>query len=205
MSKIDFKKTLQSLYHAPRHFVLVDVPEMQFLMIDGEGDPNRAQEYQHALQALYALAYPLKFRSKKDLGMDYVVPPLEGLWWADEVGFFTDLRDKARWKWRMMIMTPEWISAEIFAAALQDARRNKAEVPLEKARLERYHEGLSVQILHIGSYDEEAPTLARLHSEFLPENGYIENGLHHEIYLSDPRRVSPEKLKTILRQPVKTR
>jgi hypothetical protein len=205
MSKIDFKKTLKHLYNPPKKFIVVDVPEMQFLMVDGEGDPNKAQEYQDALEALYGVAYKLKFTSKNTLDKDYVVPPLEGLWWADDMDFFTEFRDKDRWKWRMMIMTPEWISLEMFSDARQQVSKAKTLPTLEKVRLGRYHEGLSVQILHVGSYDDEAPTLARLHKEYLPENGYVENGLHHEIYLSDPRRVVPEKLKTVLRQPVRTK
>lgn len=202
MLKVDFKKTLNKLYTAPTEFILVEVPEMQFLTLDGRGDPNQAQEYQDALEALYAVAYNLKFYSKNDLEKDYVVPPLEGLWWADEFDSFTTARDKDQWKWRMMIMTPEWISSEIFVEALHNVQQKKSLVSIEKVRLERYHEGLSVQILHIGSYDDETSTLNKLHNEYLPENGFEVNGLHHEIYLSDPRRTPSDKLKTILRQPV---
>ncbi len=204
MSKVDFKKEYKELYAPPKKFVVVDVPDMQFLMVDGHGDPNTAQEYQDALEALYAVAYKLKFISKKTLGRDYVVPPLEGLWWAEDMDAFTIERDKSQWDWTMMIMTPEWVSAELFADAVEQVHKGKNPVSLDKVRLESYHEGLSIQIMHIGSYDDEAPTLERLHHEFLPENGYTENGRHHEIYLSDPRRVAPEKLKTVLRQPVRS-
>lgn len=203
MSKVDFKKEYKELYAPPKAFVLVDVPEMVFLMVDGHGDPNVAQEYQAALEALYAVAYKIKFMSKKQLDRDYVVPPLEGLWWAADMDTFTTARDKSQWDWTMMIMTPEWIKAEMFAAAVDQVRRAKNPAALDKVRLENYHEGLSVQIMHIGSYDDEGPTLQRLHAEYLPENGLVENGKHHEIYLGDPRRVAPEKLKTILRQPVR--
>jgi hypothetical protein len=203
MSKVDFKKALKDLYLPPEKFVTVDVPEMQFLMVDGHGDPNVAQEYQDALQALYALAYKIKFISKQQLGHDYVVPPLEGLWWAEDMEAFTSARDKSQWDWTMMIMTPEWITEEIFYDACEKARKGKNPIALDMVRLERYHEGLSVQILHVGSYDQEGPTLIKLHQEFLPENGFVENGKHHEIYLGDPRRVAPEKLKTVLRQPVR--
>ncbi|MFN2222894.1 MAG: GyrI-like domain-containing protein [Chloroflexota bacterium] len=203
MSKIDFKKTHKQLYAPPRKFVLVDVPEMQFLMVDGHGDPNVAQEYQDALEALYALAYKIKFISKKQLGQDYVVPPLEGLWWADDMATFSAARDKSQWEWTMMIMTPEWITADILAAAGEQVRKSKDPAALDKVRLESYHEGLAVQIMHVGSYDDEGPTLLKLHNEFLPQNSLVENGKHHEIYLGDPRRVAPEKLKTILRQPVR--
>lgn len=204
MTKVDFKKELKELYAPPKKFVVVDVPEMQFLMVDGHGDPNVAQDYQDALEALYALAYKIKFTSKKQLEQDYVVPPLEGLWWADDMDSFSISRDKSQWDWTMMIMTPEWNTAEMFASAVEQVRKGKNPLFLDKVRLERYTEGMSVQIMHIGSYDDEGPTLAKMHSEFIPENGFIENGKHHEIYLSDPRKVSPEKLKTILRQPVKS-
>jgi hypothetical protein len=203
MSKIDFKKEFKELFSPPKKFVVVDVPEMRFLMVDGHGDPNVALEYQQALEALYAVAYKLKFNSKKQLGKDYVVPPLEGLWWAEVMASFSTTRDKSQWDWTMMIMTPDWITPEMFAEALEQVRKGKNPAALDKVRLERYHEGLSVQIMHIGSYDDEAPTLLKLHNEYIPENGYVENGKHHETYLSDPRRVAPEKLKTILRQPIR--
>jgi hypothetical protein len=202
MSKVDFKKEYKELYVPPKDFVFVDVPEMQFLMVDGHGDPNVAQEYQEALEALYAVAYKIKFSSKKQLERDYVVPPLEGLWWAEDMETFTTARDKSQWDWMMMIMTPEWVSPEIFVEAVEQVRKGKNPAALDKVRLESYQEGLSIQIMHVGSYDDEGPTLLKLHTKFLPENGYVENGKHHEIYLSDPRKVAPEKLKTVLRQPV---
>ena len=202
MSKIDFKKELRELYNPPGKFVIVEVPDMQFLMLDGHGDPNVAQEYQDALEALYSVAYKLKFMSKKQLGKDYVVPPLEGLWWADDMENFTSARDKSQWDWTMMIMSPEWISSEMFAEAIEQVHEGKNPIALNKVRLERYQEGVCVQIMHVGSYDDEGPVLMKLHRDFIPENGYNENGKHHEIYLGDPRRVAPEKLKTILRQPV---
>lgn len=203
MQKIDFKKELKNLYRPPKEFVLVEVPEMQFLMVDGHGDPNTAKEYLDALEALYALAYKLKFNSKKQLEKDYVVPPLEGLWWAQDMQTFTTSRDKSQWDWTMMIMTPDWIDEDLYVQTLAMLRDSKPLASLEKVRLETYHEGLSVQILHIGSYDDETPTLHALHHEFLPQHDLVENGKHHEIYLSDPRRVPPERLKTILRQPVR--
>jgi len=201
MSKIDFKKTLKQFYIPPKEFVIVDLPEMQFVMVDGHGDPNTAQEYQDAIEALYAVAYKMKFISKKVLEKDYTVPPLEGLWWAEDMATFLT-REKSEWDWTMMIMTPEWISAEIFNEAVNQVRKAKNPASLDQVRLERYQEGLSVQIMHIGSYDDEGPVLAQMHSDFIPNNGLAENGKHHEIYLSDPRRVAPEKMKTVLRQPV---
>ena len=203
MDKVDFKKELKDLYKPPKKFVLVDVPEMQFLMVTGHGDPNTAQEYKDAIQALYPVAYALKFMSKKKLEKDYVVPPLEGLWWAENMDSFSEARDKSQWDWTMMIMTPDWITREMFEEALESTRKKKSPASLDKVRLERYHEGLSVQILHVGSYEAETPTLLKLHNEYLPENGLAENGKHHEIYLSDPNRVPLDKLKIVLRQPVR--
>jgi len=204
MTKIDFKKTLKHLYNPPKRFITVDVPEMQFLMVDGHGDPNTTQDYKDAVEALYAMAYKIKFLSKKGLEKDYTVPPLEGIWWAEDMETFIT-RDKEQWDWTMMIMTPDWINAEIFVDAVEQVRKAKDPAALDKVRLERYHEGLSVQIMHIGSYDDEGPVLSQMHSDFIPNNGYVENGKHHEIYLSDPRRVAPEKLKTVLSQPIKKR
>ncbi|MCK5053762.1 MAG: GyrI-like domain-containing protein [Anaerolineales bacterium] len=204
MTKIDFKKEWKHLYSPPKKkFTILDVPKMQFLMVDGHGDPNTAPEYQDAIEALYGVAYKMKFISKKTLERDYVVPPLEGLWWAEDMAAFSNARDKSQWDWTMMIMTPEWITPEMFANALEQVREAKNPMALDKVRLERYHEGLSVQIMHVGSFDDEGPVLAEMHGEFIPGNGYLENGKHHEIYLSDFRKVSPEKLKTVLRQPVR--
>ena len=202
--KVDYKKELKHLYRpSAKAFEVVDVPPMQYLMIDGHGDPNTAQEYQDAIEALYAVAFKVKFISKKQLDKDYVVPPLEGLWWAEDMDTFSTHRDKSAWDWTMMIMQPEWITPELVDEAIQQVQKSKDLPALSKLRLESYHEGLSVQIMHHGSYDDEAPTLHRLHHEFVPQNGYEMNGKHHEIYLSDARKVAPEKLKTVLRQPVR--
>jgi len=203
MPKIDFKKELKHLYGpSAKKFEVVDVPPMNFLMIDGHGDPNTAQEYKDAVEALYAVAYALKFMSKKEKGVDYGVPPLEGLWWVENMEEFTT-EDKSAWDWTMMIMQPEWITQEMVEEAVKQVEKKKNLPALSKLRLETYHEGLAVQILHIGSYDDEAPTIAKMHHEFMPENGYEPAGKHHEIYLSDPRKVAPEKLKTVLRQPAR--
>lgn len=204
MDKIDFKRDLKHLYQPAVQFTLVDVPTLQFLMIDGHGDPNTAVAYQQAVEALYGLAYKLKFMSKQQMGQDYAVMPLEGLWWADDIDAFTTQRDKSQWSWTMMIMQPEWITAEMFAAAATVVQKQKALPALDQLRLESYHEGLSVQVMHTGSYDDETPMLHKLHHEFMPANGLVFNGRHHEIYLSDPRRVPAAKLKTILRQPVRS-
>jgi hypothetical protein len=205
MEKIDLKQTLKHLYQPGRKdFELVEVPEMQFLMVDGAGDPNTAQAYQDALQALYTVAYKLKFASKKELDKDYVVPPLEGLWWAAEMDAFTTMLNKDAWSWTMMIMIPEWITLALFReVGDRIAAEKEPPADLGKVRLEGYREGLSAQIMHIGPYAEEGPTLARLYHEWMPANGLGFNGKHHEIYLSDPRRTALEKLKTVLRQPVR--
>ncbi len=204
MTKIDFKKEQKHLYRpSNKEFVVVEVPQMNFIMADGHGDPNTAQEYHDVVEALYAVAYKIKFMCKKQLGKDYVVPPLEGLWWAEDMELFTTGRDKSKWDWTMMIMQPEWITQEMFDEACGQVAKAKNPPALSRLRLESYNEGLSVQIMHIGSFDDEGPTIHKLHHEYLPENGYVEAGKHHEIYLSDPRKVAPEKLKTVLRQPVR--
>jgi hypothetical protein len=203
MSKIDFKKELKNLYlPSKKEFELVEVPEMRFFKVDGMGDPNNSPEYSAAIEALYAVSYKTKFFSKKN-GQDYVVPPLEGLWWAEDMDTFTTARDKSQWSWTMMIMCPDWITDEMIDQAREEVAKKKDLPSLKKLRWETYQEGLSVQILHLGSYDDEGPVLASLHEEWMPKNGYTFNGLHHEIYLSDPRRVEPAKLKTVLRQPIK--
>ncbi|MFN4273878.1 MAG: GyrI-like domain-containing protein [Aliihoeflea sp.] len=202
MEKIDFKKTMKALYQPPAdRFSIVEVPSMQFAMVDGRGDPNVSPDYQNAVQWLYSVSYGLKFVSKQEFGRDYTVPPLEGLWWAEDMGTFLT-RDKAAWSWIMMIMQPDWITPEMFSAAIEKAGKKLGEVP-PSLRLETYDEGLSVQIMHIGPYDDEGPVISRLHEQFLPQNGLVETGHHHEIYLSDPRKTAAEKLKTVLRQPVR--
>lgn len=201
MPKTDFKKTLKHLYApSPKEFAIVDVPEMQFLLVEGEGAPE-SDAYVKAVAWLYGVAYPIKFASKTQLDQDYTVMPLEALWWADDYSAFTE-GDRDSWKWTAMIMQPDWITDEMFAAAVEKASAKLGEPP-GSFRLERFTEGLSVQIMHIGPYADEAPTIARLHQEFIPANGLVETGHHHEIYLSDPRRAAPEKLKTVLRQPVR--
>ncbi|MCP4319566.1 MAG: hypothetical protein GY789_27175 [Hyphomicrobiales bacterium] len=205
MEKIDFKKTMKSLF-APsaKGFAIVDVPPLQFLMIDGKGrpDPDPQTEYAQALAALYPVAYKLKFLSKKTLGRDYVVPPLQALWWADDMSVFVS-GDKDQWQWIVMIMQPDWVGQAHVDEVLKTVAASNDLPALKKLRMETYREGRSVQIMHIGSYADEGPTLKRLHEEFLPDNGLVENGHHHEIYLGDPRKTAPEKLKTVLRQPVR--
>ncbi|MFJ4253557.1 GyrI-like domain-containing protein [Microbacterium sp. NPDC090003] len=198
----DLKKALDA-YQAKRGvFRLVDVPPMQYLMIDGAGDPNTSPAYADALTALYPIAYGVKFASRAQLGVDTVVMPLEGLWHAEDMASFTSRRDKSTWLWTMMIMVPEHVTAEMVETARDKAAAKRDASPsLPAVRLATFDEGLCVQTLHIGSYDDEAPVLEDLH-RFIPENGLEMRGIHHEIYLSDARRVEPAKLRTILRQPV---
>ncbi|MFC1469019.1 GyrI-like domain-containing protein [Rhodococcus qingshengii] len=207
MEKYDVKKAYKDLYSPGRRdFALVTVPRFGYFAVDGHGDPNTATEYSEALEALYSVSYATKFASKKELDRDFVVGPLEGLWRADDPEVFVT-RDKSSWDWTMMISQPEWItetelSESIDAVRAKAVRAKKEIAALDKVRFLELEEGLSVQILHVGSYDDEAPTLDRLHNTFIPSNGLSFNGDHHEIYLSDARRTPPEKLKTVLRQPV---
>jgi hypothetical protein len=200
--KTDFKKTLDAYRARLGAFRVLDVPDLQYLMVDGHGDPNTTPAFAQAMEALFPVAYKLKFASKRDLGRDYVVPPLEGLWWADHMASFTAARDKSQWDWTLMLMVPDWIDADAFAAALEQAAAKDRPARLDDIRLETLSEGLCVQTLHIGSYDDEAAVLAHLHHEFIPGNGLRMVGKHHEIYLSDARKVAPDKRRTILRQPV---
>jgi len=201
MSKLDLKKQLKHLYNpSKKEFSIVDVPSMNFIMIDGSGDPNTSSEYQGALVALYGLSYTIKFASKKQLGIDYVVMALEGLWWAEDMAEFS-LSDKSSWQWTMMMLQPDHITAEFVEEARTALAKKKGPPSLSKVRFERFHEGLSAQIMYLGPYADEAPTIARLHA-FIEESGYERRGKHHEIYLSDPRRTAPENLKTVIRQPI---
>lgn len=200
--KVDFKKTLDGYQAVRGQFRVVKVPEMRYLMIDGHGDPNTSPAYTQALQALYPVAYTLKFASRRELGRDYVVPPLEGLWWANDMEAFTTARDKSRWDWTMMLMIPEWIDEAMVRAAIDVVGAKGSAGRLDDVRIETLAEGLCVQTLHLGSYDDEADVLEEMHREFIPGRGLHLRGKHHEVYLSDPRKVTPDKLRTILRQPV---
>lgn len=201
MEKIDFKKSCPDLYKPPAgRFVSVDVPAMQFVKIDGKGDPNTVPAYRQAIEWLYSVSYAMKFAAKVAKGKDYVVPPLEGLWWADDPADFV-ARRKERWRWTMMIMAPDFMDLMLFDAAVEKAGKKLGAAP-ESLRLERLEEGTVLQTLHVGSYDDEGPILARLHNEEMPSRGLTFAGPHHEIYLSDARKTAPAKLRTILRQPV---
>jgi hypothetical protein len=200
MSKIDFKEQYGHLY-VPTHkeFTLVDVPPMNFLMIDGHGNPNNNPQYQEILETLYSMAYTIKFALKPQ-GFEYTVPPLEGLWWMENMAEFS-LETKDRWDWTMMIMQPEFVTVDLVERIKGDVARKKNPTSLSRLRFETYSEGMSVQIMYFGAYADEGPTIAKMHT-FINDNGYITNGKHHEIYLGDPRKSAPERLKTVIRQPI---
>jgi hypothetical protein len=201
MDKIDLKKDLKPLYQpSARDVVQVDVPRFQFLMIDGEGDPNTSPAYAQAVEALFSVSYTAKFMLKKGpLARDYAVMPLEGLWWADDLSAFTT-HDKASWKWTMMIMQPSFVTPDLIEAAMAEVKRKKQLPAIDRLRLEDFLEGRCAQVLHIGPFSEEGPTIERLH-QFIDART-SRTGKHHEIYLSDIRRAAPAKWKTIIRQPM---
>lgn len=202
MPAYDLKRDRRDLYAPGRAFAVVDVPELPFLMVDGHGDPNTEPAYRAAVEALFTASYAARAVAKAALGRVHVVAPLEGLWSAADLRVFST-RDKSAWDWTMMIAQPDWLTPAMVDEALAAARRRTAApAALDLLRFERYAEGRSVQVLHVGSYDDEGPTLARLHDEYLPQNGLVPTGRHHEIYLSDPRRTEAARRRTILRQPV---
>ncbi|WEG08882.1 GyrI-like domain-containing protein [Microbacterium horticulturae] len=195
---VDLRREIASYSARRGRFDVVEVPPLSFLMIDGRGDPNTAPAYREAIETLYPVAYRLKFFSTRELGRAYKMMPLEGLWWADDMTVFTQRRDKSRWSWTAMIAVPDWIDG-----GQVDAVRDAVSAPrIDALRFERFDEGLCVQTLHVGPYDAEGPVLEQMHDEVIPAQGLRMNGRHHEIYLGDPRRAAPEKLRTILRQPV---
>jgi len=203
MKKIDYKKELKHLYNPSSKTVeMVEVPEMNFLMIDGQGDPNTATAYSDAIEALYAVAYALKFMVKKgQLQIDYGVMPLEGLWWVDDMSQF-DINEKSNWKWTVLIMQPEHVTHDLFALACEQVKKKKNLPALPTVRFEVFSEGQAAQTMHHGPFSEEGPTVERIH-EFIRDNGYSRTGKHHEIYLNDMRKVAPERCRTVIRQPMK--
>ncbi|MFT3868700.1 MAG: GyrI-like domain-containing protein [Nibricoccus sp.] len=200
--KIDLKKELKELYGAPtKEIVQIEVPALWFLMVDGQGDPNTTPEYAEAVEALFSVSYTAKFMIKKGpRKIDYAVMPLEGLWWADDMSVFTS-GEKAKWKWTIMIMQPDFVSKETVDAALAEVRKKKDLPGVDRLRYEKFAEGRCAQVMHIGPFSEEGPTIVRLH-EFIDARS-SRTGKHHEIYLSDIRRANPSRWKTILRQPMK--
>ncbi len=201
MPKIDLKKENKEFYYpSTKDVSVVDLPEMKFLMIDGHGDPNTSQEYQDAMETIFPVSYKTKFVSKKEKSQDYVVLPLEGLWWVQNMEDFS-MDDRSSWQWTVMIRQPDFITQTMINKAIKELEKKKNLPLLSRLRFETFKEGLAVQIMHIGPYGEaEAPAVQKLH-EYIEDEGYKLRGKHHEIYISDMRRTKPEKLKTLIRQP----
>ncbi|MEM9480442.1 MAG: GyrI-like domain-containing protein [Verrucomicrobiota bacterium] len=201
MEKIDVKKQLPHLYKVSRKEVVeVNVPPPRYLMIDGAGDPNTSPAYTRAVEALFSVSYVTKFAVKRGpLAIDYGVMPLEGLWWADDWSLF-EATDKSKWQWTMMILQPDFVPEEEIRDAIEQVIEKKGLETAKELRLEVFHEGRSAQILHVGPFSEEGPTIKRVH-EFIDTRS-SKRGKHHEIYLSDVRRAAPENWKTIIRQPM---
>jgi Uncharacterized conserved protein len=200
MDKVDFKKELKQLYNpSAKEVSLVEVPDMNFLMIDGEGAPA-SQQYIDAVQTLYPLAYTLKFMVKKGKGVDYTVAPLEGLWWVDDMSKFSAER-KDEWKWTAMIMQPKYVTEADVKEAIEQVRKKNLPA-IDRVRFECYHEGKAAQIMHIGPYSAEADNIQKIHAA-IKAGGHMLSGKHHEIYISNPQKTAPEKLKTVIRQPMK--
>ncbi len=200
-TKLDFRKEQPALYGGKAGTITtVDVPGMKYLMVDGTGDPNTAQEYKDAIETLYAVSYGVKMPfKKKHPAKDYIVPPLEGLWYMDDMSLFR-MENKPDWKWTMMIRVPDYVPDDDVAKAIGDVRRKKNPASIDKVRLDHLDEGTCVQALHVGPYDAEPPLIKKMH-EWIKDNGHKERGKHHEVYISDVRKVALEKLKTVLRQP----
>jgi hypothetical protein len=202
MTKIDYKRELKHLYQpSAKEVVEVEVPTMNYLMVDGEGDPNISQAYAEAVEALFTVSYTAKFMVKKAPGaIDYGVMPLEGLWWADDMAAFTTM-DKSKWKWTAMIMQPAVVTRELLDHAIAEAKKKKSSQAISRLRFEAISEGLCAQILHVGKFSEEGPTIERVH-QYIQSRGGVRTGKHHEIYLSDIRKADPAKWKTVIRQPM---
>jgi hypothetical protein len=214
--KLDYKKEYPDLYMPKAKPSIVEVPPICFITVDGKGNPNtQGGEYPHAVELLYALSYTIKMSkmgaNKPDGYFEYVVPPLEGLWWLED-GSNYDISKKDKFCWTSMIRQPEFVTQEVFEWACKETARKKPELDTSKARLKNYHEGLCVQMMHIGPYDDERETIAQIDA-FVNEH-HLQNAIdevqldgsikrHHEIYVSDPHKIAPQKLKTVLRHPVK--
>jgi hypothetical protein len=197
--KLDLKLQYIEIYDAnTKDIQFLKIPSFQFLMIDGEGNPNSDESYQNAVECLYSISYTLKFSYRER--QDYSVMPLETLWWMDDITEFS-MANIERWKWTAMIMQPPFVTASMLQMAKHDAAKKKPLPAMPLLRMEKWEEGLCAQVLHKGSYASEESTIARLH-ETIEAKGYTKIGKHHEIYLNDPRRSAADKLKTIIRQPV---
>jgi len=210
MEKLDYKKEYKDLYQPPKTPSIIEVPEMVFITVEGNGDPNVSPEYKEALEMLYGFSFTIKMSKMNNTQpkgyFEYVVPPLEGLWYCDGAAFDgLNVKEKDKFKWISMIRQPEFVTEEVFEGAKEVLAKKKPELDLDKAKLIKFTEGLCVQIMHIGSYDKESDSILKLKA-YAEENGYMEDfsekRLHHEIYLSDPRRCAEEKLKTVIRHPI---
>jgi hypothetical protein len=199
-AKMDWKKDLKGLYFPPADPVTVDVPALNYLMLDGHGDPNHSAHYQAVIETLFSFAYTIKFAIKKAEGIDFSVFPSEGLWWVADMTDFS-IERKEDWDWTMMIAQPQPVTAEWVEKARQEALKKKGLALLEQVRFETYIEGCSAQLMHTGPYSAEGPNVARLHAFITAQGGQLAGLRHHEIYLGDVRRTAPEKLKTVIRQP----
>lgn len=211
MEKFDYKKEYKDLYQPKTKPSIIEIPEMIFIAIDGKGDPNTSDEYKDALEILYGLSFTIKMSkmsgTQPEGYFEYVVPPLEGLWYVDDAKFDgTNITDKSRFCWISMIRQPEFVTEKVFENAKNALAKKKRELDLSKARLIKMTEGLCVQIMHKGTYDSEPESIAKIR-EFAEKSGYTEDisdtRFHHEIYLSDPRRCAPENLKTVIRHPIR--
>ncbi|MAT38911.1 MAG: hypothetical protein CL946_04835 [Ectothiorhodospiraceae bacterium] len=201
MEKIDYKKERKELYKpSAKKCSIVKVPAMHCLMIDGTGDPEKSERFQQAIETLFSVSYTLKFALKKAGVIDYGVLPLEGLWWAKDMNAFTDSR-REEWQWTLFISQPDEVKKKQVTETIKAVREKKGDLLLDDMRFESFKEGKSAQIMHIGPFSEEGPTIEKLHA-FIEEQGLSRRGKHHEIYLSDTRRAAPEKWKTVIRQPV---
>lgn len=204
-TKVDLKKQYKALYSpTAKTPEIVEVPAFKYIKIDGQGNPNQSKEFQEKVQLLYGLSYTLKFMLKKDNQdpFDFTVAPLSGLWWCDDMSAFTEPGRKDEWKWTLMIMQPDRVTTSLFEKAKEELIKKKNPPFNHHVCLEIYEEGLCAQIMHLGPYDKEGPTIKKLH-DFIQEKGYVPHKQHHEIYLGDPRKAKPEKLRTIIRQPIK--
>lgn len=212
MEKLDYKKVYKDLYQPSQKPSVIEIPEMIFIAVDGSGNPNTSSEYKEALEMLYGLSFTIKMSkmngSQPEGYFEYVVPPLEGLWSSDEALFDgLNVKNKDKFKWISMIRQPEFVTESVFDAAKLTLAKKKPMLNLSKARLMKYTEGLCIQIMHKGSYDDEPESILKMRS-YADENGYEEDfsetRFHHEIYLSDPRKCAPERLKTVIRHPVRS-
>ena len=210
---IDFKKEYKDLYQPKTTPCIIDVPEMVFIAVDGKGDPNTSEEYKNALELLYGLSYSIKMSKMSGMQpvgyFEYVVPPLEGFWWSED-GYFdgTIIIDKNKLCWTSMIRQPDFVTAAVFEAAKTALAKKKPNLDTLKAQLIKITEGLCVQAMHIGSYDDEPTTIAAMEQYAVAQKYAIDindDRRHHEIYFYDPRKVAPEKLKTVIRHPIKKR